>query len=147
MRETIVKFECDGCHDGAPCKAEFKTYCPDMCRPPENCLYNEEDEDYEPNWKRVELEQEQGDAMHVPVIHEKKSEEEKRWEYSLAVNDGLLSVAAVDSKTGRHVAHLFYISRSGVLKLSTCVEQTILGEGYTLQGLSVDPNGRVIHEY
>ena len=100
------------------------------------------------NWKRVEQSTEGEIMKHVPVIYEKKSGAvEKKWEYDLEINDGLLSVAAVDSKKGSVVAHLFYINTSGVLKLSTCVEQTILGEGYAMQGLAVDCNGRVVLEY
>jgi len=144
MSVTIVKFECDGCGDGVPCTAEYKTLCPEMVKNPTNCLYD--DMDGEPEWERVEeVEQStEGDSMkHVPVIHKKSEVEEKKWEYEAVAIGGLMRIQAVDSKTGDYLSGLFEVGPDGMLMRPGHAKSALLASGHGLQGLQFDDDDRI----
>ena len=131
-------FRCEGCDD--PCDIRFKG----TDEEPVNCPFEHCDKG---NWKRVAVESTKGDIMHVPVIHEKKSEVAEKprvWEYEMSVQGLRLEINAVDSKTGERIALLFLVE-DGILRSVGRTENCLLEEdGYTGQGLQFDSNGAMM---
>jgi hypothetical protein len=97
--------------------------------------------------EEIKLEREQqGDSMHIPVIHEQKNEVEepkKAWEYAMVKDGGWLRFKAVDSETGDHAAYLFSIGDSGKVIFVYGVNDTLESRGYSTQGLKFRKNGEI----